>query len=181
MAFAARLEPNRLYPNPKPGRLLRHMANRLVTLRLLDFDERLQLAQVVRVAQRMPRARHRVTGLPVIVHDDADDVRQQAAAPGADAGEGRQRRAGDMQPLCLAADAKAGLVHIPGFVWESTGAPAMASRIVSTKPLSLRAQAPLIAATVAADVAPARRRLRETPGASRRRRRSSRRRAPGAR
>ena len=39
-------------------------------------------------------------------------VGQQAAALGADRVERQQRRAGDMQPLCLGADAKAGLVHV---------------------------------------------------------------------
>ena len=86
---------------------------------LFDFDQRFEFAKMVRVAQRMLHALHRVVGLPVIMHDDAEDVRQQAAALGADAVEGQQRRAGDMQPLCLAADPKAGLVHV------LTGAPAM--------------------------------------------------------
>ena len=48
----------------------------------------------------------------MIVDDDAGDIRQKAAALGADAIEGQQRRAGDMQPSCLAADPKAGLVHV---------------------------------------------------------------------
>ena len=81
-------------------------------LLFLDLDERLQLAQVMGVAQGVQHARHGVIGLPVIVDDDAGDIRQKAAALGADAIEGQQRRAGDMQPSCLAADPKAGLVHV---------------------------------------------------------------------
>ena len=48
----------------------------------------------------------------MIVDDDAGDIRQKAAALGADVIEGQQRRAGDMQPSRLAADPKAGLVHV---------------------------------------------------------------------
>ena len=81
-------------------------------LLFLDLDERLQLAQVMGVAQGVQRARHGVIGLPVIVDNDAGDIRQKAAALGADAIEGQQRRAGDMQPSRLAADPKAGLVHV---------------------------------------------------------------------
>jgi len=44
--------------------------------------------------------------------DDAGDIRQKAAALGADAIEGQQRRGGDMQPSRRAADPKAGLVHV---------------------------------------------------------------------
>ena len=48
----------------------------------------------------------------MIVDDDAGDIRQKAAALGADAIEGQQRRGGDMQPSRRAADPKAGLVHV---------------------------------------------------------------------
>ena len=81
-------------------------------LLFLDLDERLQLAHVMGVAQGVQHARHGVIGLPVIVDDDAGDIRQKAAALGADVIEGQQRRAGDMQPSRLAADPKAGLVHV---------------------------------------------------------------------
>ncbi len=46
---------------------------------VLDLDRRLQFAQVVRIAQRMQHTGHRVVGLPVIMHDYAADLRQQAA------------------------------------------------------------------------------------------------------
>src|SRR4051812_16876450 len=49
---------------------------------LFDLDQRLQFPQLMRVAQRMPHAGHRVVRLPVVMHDNADDVRQQAAALG---------------------------------------------------------------------------------------------------
>ena len=78
----------------------------------LDFDESLQFAQVMGVAQGVQHARHRVVGLPVIVDDDAGDIHQEAAALGADAIEGQQRGGGDMQPLRFAADAKAGFIHV---------------------------------------------------------------------
>ena len=111
---------------------------------LLDLDQRLQFAQMMGVAQGMQHAWHRVVGLPVIVHDDADDIRQQAAALGADAIEGEQGGARHMQPLRLAADAKAGLVHV------LDGAPATRSRTVSTKSCRRSAQVRLIRAIVAA-------------------------------
>src|SRR5215213_8065264 len=47
---------------------------------LLDLDQRLEFPQVVRVAQRMQYACQRVVRLPVVMHDDAGDIRQQAAA-----------------------------------------------------------------------------------------------------
>src|SRR3954447_17336112 len=47
---------------------------------LLDLDQRLEFPQVVRVAQRMQYACQRVVRLPVIMHDDAGNIRQQAAA-----------------------------------------------------------------------------------------------------
>ena len=78
----------------------------------LDFDESLQFAQVMRIAQGVQHAFHRVIGLPVIVNDDADNIRQETAALGADAIEGQQGGGRDMQPLRLAADAKPRLVHV---------------------------------------------------------------------
>ena len=54
-------------------------------LLFLDLDERLQLAQVMGVAQGVQHARHGVIGLPVIVDDDAGDIGQKAAALGRDA------------------------------------------------------------------------------------------------
>ena len=47
---------------------------------LFDLDQRLEFPQVVRVAQRMQYACQRVVRLPVVMHDDAGDIRQQAAA-----------------------------------------------------------------------------------------------------
>src|ERR1035437_1156989 len=57
---------------------------------LLDVDQGLEFAQVMGIAESMEHSRHRIVGLPVVVHDRADDIRQQAAAPGADAIEGQR-------------------------------------------------------------------------------------------
>src|SRR5207342_7035 len=108
----------------------------------LDFDESLQFAQVMGVAQGVQHARHRVIGLPVIVDNDAGDIHQEAAALGADAIEGQQCGGGDMQPLRSAADPKAGFIHV-------TGAAATWSRTTSAKPWKRRAQSWLIRAMVA--------------------------------
>ena len=43
---------------------------------LLDVDEGLKFAQVMSVTQGVQHARHGVVGLPVVMHDRADDVRQ---------------------------------------------------------------------------------------------------------
>jgi len=64
------------------------------------------------VAQGMKHARHRVVGLPVVMHHNADHIGQQAAASGADAIEGEPGGTSHMQPLGLAADPKACLVHV---------------------------------------------------------------------
>ena len=45
----------------------------------LDLDQRLQFPQMVRIAQRVQHAGHRVVRLPVVMHDNAGDLRQQAA------------------------------------------------------------------------------------------------------
>ena len=42
---------------------------------LLDVDQRLEFAQVMGVAQGMQHPFHRVVGLPVVMHDDADNSR----------------------------------------------------------------------------------------------------------
>jgi hypothetical protein len=55
------------------------------------------------IAQGVQHALHRVIGLPVIVNDDAGDIRQETAAPGTDAIEGQQRGGRHVQPLRLAA------------------------------------------------------------------------------
>ncbi len=73
---------------------------------LFDVDQRLQLAQVVRIAERVQHAGQRVVRLPMIMHDDAGETGQQAAAFGCDTIEGQQRGAGDVQPLRLAANAE---------------------------------------------------------------------------
>ena len=64
------------------------------------------------VAQRMKNALHGKVRLPVIVHDDADDIRQQSAALGRGAIEGQQNRRRHMQPLGGAANAIARFVHV---------------------------------------------------------------------
>jgi len=46
------------------------------------------------------------------MHDRAGDIGQHAAALGADAVEGQEQRAGDVQPLGFAAGAKAGFVKV---------------------------------------------------------------------
>ena len=81
-------------------------------LLFLDLDESLQFAQMMGIAQGVQHASHRVVGLPVIVNDDAGDIRQETAALGADAIEGQQGGGRHMQPLRLAADAKPRLVHV---------------------------------------------------------------------
>ena len=47
---------------------------------LLDLDQCLEFPQMVGVAQRMQYAFQRVVGLPMVMHDNAGDIRQQAAA-----------------------------------------------------------------------------------------------------
>jgi hypothetical protein len=79
---------------------------------LLDLDQRLQFAQVVGVAQRVQHALQRVVRMPVVVHDNARNVRQQAAAFCRDPVEGEQHGRGDVQPLRLTADAEASLIHV---------------------------------------------------------------------
>src|SRR6476620_2724283 len=79
---------------------------------LLGVDQRLENAQVMGVAQGMQHPFHRVVGLPVVMHNDAHNVRQQAAAPGRDAIEGQPHGARDVQPLRSAADPEAGLVQV---------------------------------------------------------------------
>ena len=79
---------------------------------LLDLDQGLQLSKVMGVAQRMVHALHREVRLPVVVHDDAGDAIEQAAAPGRDPVEGQPGTRGDVQPLGPPADPQAGLVHV---------------------------------------------------------------------
>src|SRR3954466_10272449 len=79
---------------------------------LFDLDQRLEFAQMMRVAQRVPHAGHRVVRLPVVMHDDAGSVGQQAAALRRDAVEGEPDRRGAVQPLRLAANPEAGFVHV---------------------------------------------------------------------
>ena len=50
--------------------------------------------------------------LYLVVHDDPRDAGEQGTASIARAIERQQDRAGHVQPLRLAADAKAGLVHV---------------------------------------------------------------------
>ena len=56
----------------------------------LDLDESLQFAQMMGIAQGVEHALHRVVGLPVIVNDDAGDIRQETATLGTNAIEGQQ-------------------------------------------------------------------------------------------
>ena len=60
----------------------------------------------------MVHALHREVRLPVVVHDDAGDAIEQAAAPGRDPVEGQPGTRGDVQPLGPPADPQAGLVHV---------------------------------------------------------------------
>ena len=94
----------------------------------LDLDQRLQFPQMVRVTQRVQHASQGVVGLPVVVHDDARHMRQQAAALGRDAVEREPDGRGDVQPLRLAADMET------GFITCLTGAAATRSRTASAKP-----------------------------------------------
>ena len=77
-----------------------------------DVHQRLQLPQVMGVAQAVLHPFHREVRLPVIVHDDAGDTREQGAALAADPVRRQQRRADHMKPLRLTADPQAGLVHV---------------------------------------------------------------------
>lgn len=65
----------------------------------LDLDQRLQFTQMMHVARRVQRAVQRVVGLPVVVHDNASDIRQKAAPLRRDAVERQQDSRCDMQPL----------------------------------------------------------------------------------
>ena len=114
---------------------------------LFDLDQRLQFPQMMRVAQCVQHARHRVVGLPVVMHHDADHAGQHAAALGADPIESQQSSRGDVQPLGLAADAKAGLVQMLDLARMPPG------RTASAKPCSRSAQRRLIWAMVAGDQA----------------------------
>ena len=50
----------------------------------LDFDERLQFAQMMSIAQGVQHTFYRVIWLPMIVNDNSDDIRQETATLGAD-------------------------------------------------------------------------------------------------
>ena len=110
---------------------------------LLDLDQGLQLSKVMGVAQRMVHALHREVRLPVVVHDDAGDAIEQAAAPGRDPVEGQPGTRGDVQPLGPPADPQAGLVHVLDRRRFHQ------SRITSTTPSKRRARLRPIRATVA--------------------------------
>ena len=77
-----------------------------------DVHQRLQLPQVMGVAQAVLHPLHREVRLPVIVHDDAADTREQGAASATDPVSRQQRRADHMKPLRLPADPEPGLVHV---------------------------------------------------------------------
>ncbi len=98
----------------------------------------------MRVAQGAQHGLHQRGGLPAIVDADAGGIRWQAAALGADATEGRQRSGRRIQPLRLAADAKAGRVHV------LAGHP-QRNRAVSAKPRRRFAEARLILVMAAAE------------------------------
>src|SRR4249919_1126135 len=70
------------------------MAN-IVKQITLYLDESLQFAQMMSIAQGV--------GLPVIVNDDAGDIRQETATLGADPIEGQQGGRRHMQPVHWAA------------------------------------------------------------------------------
>src|SRR4051794_13779614 len=120
---------------------------------LLDVDQRLEFAPVMGVAQGMQHPFHLVVGFPVVMHDDAHNVRQQAAALGRDAIEGQPHGAGDVQPLRPAADPEAGLS--PPALPEGpsrclTAAALTSAPTVSANPWTRPAQVRLIRAMVAA-------------------------------
>src|SRR3984893_4875506 len=73
---------------------------------LIELDQRFQFPQMMSVAQGMQHALHRVVGLPVVMHHDADDAGQEAAAVGADPIKSEKSSRGDVQPLGLAAETK---------------------------------------------------------------------------
>ena len=79
---------------------------------LVDVDECLQFAQMMRVAQRMTYAPHGVVGLPVVMHRNTDHVVPDGPALGTDPVDGQPGGGGDVQPSGSAADAKAGLVQM---------------------------------------------------------------------
>jgi hypothetical protein len=54
------------------------------------------------IAQRVEDALHSEAGLPTIVHDDTDDIRQESAALGRCAIEGQKHRGRHMQPVLAA-------------------------------------------------------------------------------
>src|SRR5271156_446002 len=51
----------------------------------LDFDERLQFAQMMSIAQGVQHTFYRVIWLPMIVNDNSDDIRQETSALAVDA------------------------------------------------------------------------------------------------
>jgi hypothetical protein len=78
----------------------------------------------------------------VVMHDDAHNVRQQAAAPGRDAIEGQPHGAGNVQPLRPAADPESSRCL--------TAAALTSAHTVSANPWARPAQVRLIRARVAA-------------------------------
>jgi hypothetical protein len=79
---------------------------------VIELDQRLQFPQMMSVAQGMQHVLHRVVRLPVVMHHDANDAGHEAAAVGADPIKGEKSSRGDVQPLGLAAEAKAGFVQV---------------------------------------------------------------------
>src|ERR1700738_3971423 len=79
---------------------------------VIELDQRLQFPQMMSVAQGMQHVLHHVVRLPVVMHHDANDAGHEAAAVGADPIKGEKSSRGDVQPLGLAAEAKAGFVQV---------------------------------------------------------------------
>ena len=79
---------------------------------VIELDQRLQFPQMMSVAQGMQHVLHHVVRLPVVMHHDANDAGHEAAAVGADPIKGEKSSRGDVQPLGLAAETKAGFVQV---------------------------------------------------------------------
>lgn len=76
------------------------------------FDQRFQLAQVMRIAQRMQHAGQCEVRTPEIMNDDARDTFRHGSTLLRHAVNRQQLCAGDVQPLQNARDAQAGFIHV---------------------------------------------------------------------
>ena len=78
---------------------------------LLDVDQGLEPAQIVGIAKHVLDHVVLIVGLPVVMHHNARQPRQQAAAAFIDPEGGQERLADHVKPACASTDAKAGLVR----------------------------------------------------------------------